>query len=909
MPAFIGAGNFKGNWNASTNSGSASDIAPPLLPLLASSGAATAGYNSTTQNLTASVGDYWQVTVAGTTNIDGETGWSLNDWCLYASSSAKGLHWQRLSVTDTVSAVILGNASESGIKNTLLASASAISGPSAQGTPTGQFGEVLFVSASDAAGNNKFFDGNTNFTFDPEVNVLNVTGTLRVNGQIEATQLHTNFVTSSVIFDDGDTKFGNTADDLHQFTGSIECTLGVTASTGIKALYYEGNGSRLTGISAGSALGNPGYGGAASSRVPYWGLVDSGGAFGLSGSANFNFFTSSNELQVTGNVRATNYYAASSIIHEGDVDTFITFGANTVSVDAGGTTGATISDTFVSFNPSGESELDIALSSSNKTMVFVDSGNDRVGIAHGTPLATFDVSGSTILGRSVAMATPSTHQISGTAEFGDTVVVGQDIVHWNDSNTKITFADDQIDFTAGAVTMLSIDESAQDSVIVGDGTDVDFQVKGLNDNHAIFVEGSSDKVGIGFSAPAEKLSVSGSTVFGRPSGENDTHMFSGSVYITDDLYVEDKIYGLNDTNTYIDFNTDDKISLAAGGVTMVELIEGGSDYVVINSANADVDFRVETANSSSTLWVDGATNNVGIRCAPSGTIQALTVSGSTLFGSASASTHEFIGSVSVSQDISFAGNLHNASDDDTYLDFQNDQIRLYAGNVQFADFDESGGQNITTLNGLGADIDFVIKSNGATGAGAGTKLTHTIFVEGSTGKVGIAENAPGAQLDVSGSTILGRHDGATISFHQISGTLAMTGNIGLNSTASAYSLTLPSTDSLQGRAIAYAWSTYSSARYKDNVFTFKNPIETAKKLRGVEFTWKESGRKDFGFIAEEVGNVLPQLVSYEPDGKNAIGMDYSRITSLLVECVKYQQDQIEIQEKRIKTLEKKQNLK
>ena len=109
----------------------------------------------------------------------------------------------------------------------------------------------------------------------------------------------------------------------------------------------------------------------------------------------------------------------------------------------------------------------------------------------------------------------------------------------------------------------------------------------------------------------------------------------------------------------------------------------------------------------------------------------------------------------------------------------------------------------------------------------------------------------------------------------------MTGNVGLNTTASAYSLSLPNSDSLQGRAIAYAWSTYSSARYKDNVFTFKNPVETAKKLRGVEFTWRETGRQDFGFIAEEVGKVLPQLVSYENDGENAIGMDYSRITSLL----------------------------
>ena len=166
--------------------------------------------------------------------------------------------WNRLSVTDTIAATVIGNISESGLKNTLLASASANSGPS---TPGGQSGEVLFVSASnaDGTGTNKYFEGNSNFTFDPEANLLNLTGTLRVSGEIQATQIHTSYVTSSVIYDDGDTKFGDSAGDQHQFTGSITCTIGITSSTNVQAAYFEGDGSRLTGIAGGSSLGNPVY--------------------------------------------------------------------------------------------------------------------------------------------------------------------------------------------------------------------------------------------------------------------------------------------------------------------------------------------------------------------------------------------------------------------------------------------------------------------------------------------------------------------------------------------------------------------------------------------------------------------------------------------------------------------------
>lgn len=908
--SFIGVGNFQGYWDASDNSGSASNLNLGE-PLLASSASATAGYNAgVSPALTASVGDYWQVNVAGTTAIDGESGWALNDWCVYQSSSATGMTWNRLSVTDTIAATVIGNISESGLKNTLLASASAgrTSEPS-----MGRSGMVLFCSSSlGSAGTQKYFEGDAGLKWDPYSNILKVTGSIVVQGTIEATQLHTSYVTSSVIFDDGDTKFGDSAGDQHQFTGSVYCSLGVTASTGVKADYYEGDGSRLTGISAGSALGNSLYGNPSAHRVPFFGDEDGGGKYGLSGSANLNFFTASNELQVTGNIRATNMFVGEYIYHEGDVTTllYVNTGQWILAADGQNMQRWNTYGTrdYVVINDQ-NNDVDFVVETENSDRTFwVDGASENVGIKcapSGTSPA-LTVSGSTLLGESQT----SIHQFTGSARFSHSITVGNGsssdgIYHWDDADTKIVFTNDQIDFTAGGTTLLTLDEDSQNLVQIGDGTDVDLKVRALNDDFTIFVQGSSDKVGIGTSSPAQKLSVSGSTVFGTKGG-SDTHWFTGSIYVSDDIHVQDKIYGLNDLNTYIDFSTDDQLALQAGGVTMVQLVEGAStDYLRLGgAASLDIDIRMGANGNDDSLWVDGLSNNVGIRCSPSGSDQALTVSGSTLFGSASANTHEFTGSIMTDSSIYFGNRLINWNDDDTYIQFDDDSMSFVVGNATFISLSETAN-DIITFNGSGADIDFLVKSNGATGAGAATSLTHTIFVEGSTAKVGIAESAPGAQLDVSGSTILGRHDGATVSYHQVSGTLEVTGNIGVNTPATTYSLTLPNTDSLVGRGMAYAWSTYSSARYKENVFTMNDPIETAKKLRGVEFTWKNSGHKDFGFIAEEVGKVLPQIVAYEDDGHTATGMDYSKITSLLVECVKTQQAQLETQEKRIKTLEKK----
>jgi len=52
-------------------------------------------------------------------------------------------------------------------------------------------------------------------------------------------------------------------------------------------------------------------------------------------------------------------------------------------------------------------------------------------------------------------------------------------------------------------------------------------------------------------------------------------------------------------------------------------------------------------------------------------------------------------------------------------------------------------------------------------------------------------------------------------------------------------------------------------------------------------------------IAEEVGKVVPEVVSYEANGKDARGIDYARLTALLVEAVKQQQAEIRQQQSQL----------
>ena len=88
----------------------------------------------------------------------------------------------------------------------------------------------------------------------------------------------------------------------------------------------------------------------------------------------------------------------------------------------------------------------------------------------------------------------------------------------------------------------------------------------------------------------------------------------------------------------------------------------------------------------------------------------------------------------------------------------------------------------------------------------------------------------------------------------------------------------------------------SSIRWKTNITPIPDPVGKILAIRGVYYDWdtEHGGQHDVGMIAEEVGKVLPEIVVYEENGVDASGMDYSKITPLLVEAIKAQQIEIEL---------------
>ena len=77
---------------------------------------------------------------------------------------------------------------------------------------------------------------------------------------------------------------------------------------------------------------------------------------------------------------------------------------------------------------------------------------------------------------------------------------------------------------------------------------------------------------------------------------------------------------------------------------------------------------------------------------------------------------------------------------------------------------------------------------------------------------------------------------------------------------------------------------FSDERLKSNINTLEYGLEKVNNLRGVTYT--RDGRENIGVIAQEVEEVLPNIVLTADDEMGTKSVDYGRITAVLIEAVK-----------------------
>lgn len=112
----------------------------------------------------------------------------------------------------------------------------------------------------------------------------------------------------------------------------------------------------------------------------------------------------------------------------------------------------------------------------------------------------------------------------------------------------------------------------------------------------------------------------------------------------------------------------------------------------------------------------------------------------------------------------------------------------------------------------------------------------------------------------------------------------------------------------EGNMYAAAFNTSSDRRLKSNIEQVENGMEVLMQLQPVHYTKQSSldakmKTNEFGFIAQDVREILPEIVRGEETDTSYLSLDYNSFIAILTRGIQEQQEVISTQDNRINDLE------
>ncbi|HEY8963824.1 MAG TPA: tail fiber domain-containing protein, partial [Alphaproteobacteria bacterium] len=189
----------------------------------------------------------------------------------------------------------------------------------------------------------------------------------------------------------------------------------------------------------------------------------------------------------------------------------------------------------------------------------------------------------------------------------------------------------------------------------------------------------------------------------------------------------------------------------------------------------------------------------------------------------------------------------------------------------------------------------------------GAAWKEYFYIDAPTGYVGIGTSAPGAALSVKGDVIASQNltaaaaptVGTGVVLGDSGAVLIKRSGTGSNQhiafyNNSAATPTLVGQVTTSGSATTYATS--SDRRLKENIEDTSRGLEQLKKIEVKDFDFIATPDERIqGFIAQDLYKVYPEAVTKGDDGEKVTeqwGVDYGRLTPLLVKAIQEQQAQI-----------------
>lgn len=276
-----------------------------------------------------------------------------------------------------------------------------------------------------------------------------------------------------------------------------------------------------------------------------------------------------------------------------------------------------------------------------------------------------------------------------------------------------------------------------------------------------------------------------------------------------------------------------------------------------------------------------------------------------------------------------AGDFAAAGDYDVYVGtragYDNDgSNNVVMGYVAGANGENYGNDNTTYSNSvmLGSRAGYLITTganNVFVGYGSGGNMTsgyRNTLVGAASGSSTLGSNnvliGYGAGSGVSGDNKLVIHNWNTGTplvygeFHSVPSAALFRINGAFEVTEMGVGSGTPVVIDASGEVL----KTSSSLKFKNNITTLKSVTNLFMRLRPVSFKWNDlsatPGKEDYGLIAEEVMEILPDLAITNDDG-SAEGVSYHNVNIMAIKVIQSQQNEIEELKRRLVETEEKIN--
>jgi len=93
--------------------------------------------------------------------------------------------------------------------------------------------------------------------------------------------------------------------------------------------------------------------------------------------------------------------------------------------------------------------------------------------------------------------------------------------------------------------------------------------------------------------------------------------------------------------------------------------------------------------------------------------------------------------------------------------------------------------------------------------------------------------------------------------------------------------------------------TPSDSNIKANIIKIANPIDKISTINGYTYTRIDTGKQETGLLAQEVINILPEVITYN-EITNLYNISYGNLCGLLVEGIKELNERVKILEENIR---------